>query len=583
MDYGWLWFAFILLSLSYWKQHLLEYILHIVCCDLLSFYYLCRTGNNKTCLQRKSDALWFAFILLSLSYWKQRFAKLPASTSGCDLLSFYYLCRTGNNRVQNTGLSHMLWFAFILLSLSYWKQLNVTSPICFARCDLLSFYYLCRTGNNRIDFSPALLPLWFAFILLSLSYWKQLSPSFRPSVAVVICFHFTIFVVLETTKRYLPEYMFRLWFAFILLSLSYWKQLARCGNGNTARCDLLSFYYLCRTGNNGGRPRHRIHPVVICFHFTIFVVLETTRRTAACRPASCDLLSFYYLCRTGNNYSVAVAFRVEVVICFHFTIFVVLETTQSEESPNPTLLWFAFILLSLSYWKQPGEERQADGSGCDLLSFYYLCRTGNNRSTRTPPRAWLWFAFILLSLSYWKQRMIDGMREAYSCDLLSFYYLCRTGNNFAIAEREALLVVICFHFTIFVVLETTKTRRYNMENLLWFAFILLSLSYWKQLEELRVSIRGRCDLLSFYYLCRTGNNKYRRYKGIYKLWFAFILLSLSYWKQLIETIKEQIECCDLLSFYYLCRTGNNRIYIIYCISARYRDNRNTKNVVSDRM
>ena len=42
--------------------------------------------------------------------------------------------------------------------------------------------------------------------------------------------------------------------------------------------------------------------VVICFHFTIFVVLETTVR---------------HICTNG----------LLVVICFHFTIFVVLETT----------------------------------------------------------------------------------------------------------------------------------------------------------------------------------------------------------------------------------------------------------------
>ena len=41
------------------------------------------------------------------------------------------------------------------------------------------------------------------------------------------------------------------------------------------------------------------------------------------------------------------------------------------------------------------------------------------------------------------------------CDLLSFYYLCRTRNNFATRSKDVLAVVICFHFTIFVVLETT--------------------------------------------------------------------------------------------------------------------------------
>ena len=47
------------------------------------------------------------------------------------------------------------------------------------------------------------------------------------------------------------------------------QSFARC-------CDLLSFYYLCRTGNNPGGRRRTRWRVVICFHFTIFVVLETT-------------------------------------------------------------------------------------------------------------------------------------------------------------------------------------------------------------------------------------------------------------------------------------------------------------------
>ena len=74
--------------------------------------------------------------------------------------------------------------------------------------------------------------------------------------------------------------------------------------------------------------------VVICFHFTIFVVLETTIKEAWEKAACCDLLSFYYLCRTGNNLLWLVFTFVMVVICFHFTIFVVLETTEDVERPR---------------------------------------------------------------------------------------------------------------------------------------------------------------------------------------------------------------------------------------------------------
>ena len=144
----------------------------------------------------------------------------------------------------------------------------------------------------------------------------------------------------------------------------------------------------------------------------------------------------------------------------------------------------------------------------------------------------LWFAFILLSLSYWKQLLIIKTFIKSCCDLLSFYYLCRTGNNPTLFACKSFLVVICFHFTIFVVLETTIWTSVRRGRALWFAFILLSLSYWKQHRRARERLPEGCDLLSFYYLCRTGNNGKENTETPHMLWFAFILLSLSYWKQL---------------------------------------------------
>ena len=192
-----------------------------------------------------------------------------------------------------------------------------------------------------------------------------------------------------------------LWFAFILLSLSYWKQHNSVQASASFSCDLLSFYYLCRTGNNGKLGIYVFARVVICFHFTIFVVLETTNWVSKRYNRRCDLLSFYYLCRTGNNFNSRFNNSPGVVICFHFTIFVVLETTVPEVASYKITLWFAFILLSLSYWKQHVAGRALQSLGCDLLSFYYLCRTGNNHDI-----------------------------------------------------KDTIDVVICFHFTIFVVLET---------------------------------------------------------------------------------------------------------------------------------
>ena len=49
---------------------------------------------------------------------------------------------------------------------------------------------------------------------------------------------------------------------------------------------------------------------------------------------SCDLLSFYYLCRTRNNSLNLILWKKTVVICFHFTIFVVLGTTQDSQQQH---------------------------------------------------------------------------------------------------------------------------------------------------------------------------------------------------------------------------------------------------------
>ena len=197
----------------------------------------------------------------------------------------------------------------------------------------------------------------------------------------MICFHFTTFAVLETACLRIFLSLLALWFAFILLPLPYWKQLTFYGHFNRFRCDLLSFYYLCRTGNSNRRRWRRLPAVVICFHFTTFAVLETASRhswwwtiqlwfafillplpywkqlpfSSEFGEQSCDLLSFYYLCRTGNSTIILHSHSDTVVICFHFTTFAVLETALRPLKKVLKSLWFAFILLPLPYWKQRGR------------------------------------------------------------------------------------------------------------------------------------------------------------------------------------------------------------------------------------
>ena len=96
---------------------------------------------------------------------------------------------------------------------------------------------------------PIIQKLWFAFILVSLNHWKQLADFLFLHIVVVICFHFSIFEPLETAVDLASISDEVLWFAFILVSLNHWKQL------------LFVFY--------------PVKGVVICFHFSIFEPLET--------------------------------------------------------------------------------------------------------------------------------------------------------------------------------------------------------------------------------------------------------------------------------------------------------------------
>ena len=134
-----------------------------------------------------------------------------------------------------------------------------------------------------------------------------------------------------------------------------------------------------------------------------------------------------------------------VVICFQISIFESLKTASSKKSYYKYVLWFAFKLVSLSRWKQRIVEQ--------------------NRQSLS-----LWFAFKLVSLSRWKQRELDKVWWIH--------------------------VVICFQISIFESLKTAIRWRAGCLYQLWFAFKLVSLSRWKQQIFARSYADGRCDLLS---------------------------------------------------------------------------------------
>ena len=144
--------------------------------------------------------MWFAFKLISLSYWIQQLAILLNRYLCCDLLSNLYLCHIEYSPVVRSDRKEMLWFAFKLISLSYWIQLGGTISTILSSCDLLSNLYLCH-----IEYSPSLsfvscFKLWFAFKLISLSYWIQQGIILSLQNYVVICFQTYIFVILNTAS-----------------------------------------------------------------------------------------------------------------------------------------------------------------------------------------------------------------------------------------------------------------------------------------------------------------------------------------------------------------------------------------------
>ena len=158
------------------------------------------------------------------------------------------------------------------------------------------------------------------------------------------------------------------------------------------------------------------------------------------------------------------------MICFQISIFEPLETTQQNLSHVTLKLWFAFKLVSLNHWKQPTISFKCLGLVviCFQISIFEPLET--TYATIFRPRSTLWFAFKLVSLNHWKQRLIINI--LYSC------------------------VVICFQISIFEPLETTRWWAFSCQEWLWFAFKLVSLNHWKQRSGRMLLPAVSCDLLS---------------------------------------------------------------------------------------
>ena len=119
--------------------------------------------------------------------------------------------------------------------------------------------------------------------------------------------------------------------------------------------------------------------------------------------------------------------------------------------------------------------------------------------------------------------------------LMEKYYLCS-------------IVVICFHFSIFEPLETAKSFSLTKSKKLWFAFILVSLNHWKQL--IRTFIFPSFVVICFHFSIFEPLETAIIFcvHCARALWFAFILVSLNHWKQPLFILGSNGSCCDLLSF-----------------------------------
>ena len=126
-----------------------------------------------------------------------------------------------------------------------------------------------------------------------------------------------------------------------------------------------------RIGSNSFSNTHHIRLLLpnltIWWGNTKMVYVPTTYHIL---PSSCHFYaSSCYLWTIGNSAASCFIIVHIVVICFHFSIFEPLETAFPQPSCPAISLWFAFILVSLNHWKQRIASSFFPSSCCDLLSF----------------------------------------------------------------------------------------------------------------------------------------------------------------------------------------------------------------------
>ena len=289
------------------------------------------------------------------------------------------------------------------------------------------------------------------------------------------------------------------------------------------------------------------------------------------------MLSFLYLWTIKSIIWAVLISEFEVVNCFHFCIFELSKASAFQRRERELQLWIAFIFVSLNYQKHLPKNKAACLGGCELLSFLYLwtiksifgflichketvvncfhfCIFELSKASDCPFRPFscrLWIAFIFVSLNYQKHLQKNDVICFTCCELLSFLYLWTIKSIVVKNTSINFEVVNCFHFCIF---ELSKAS-----------------------VELRRHALGRCELLSFLYLWTIKSIKSSSLpdndtvvncfhfcifelskasinpwlKFIFRLWIAFIFVSLNYQKHRSHTTFSSDSSCELLSFLYL--------------------------------
>ena len=143
---------------------------------------------------------------------------------------------------------------------------------------------------------------------------------------------------------------------------------------------------------------------MICFQFSIFEPLDTTLPGAI--PGQMGLWFAFNLVSLNHWTQLLYAKRSgrDVVICFQFSIFEPLDTTLLKEKNENGMLWFAFNLVSLNHWTQPNNPKASNYNVVICFQFSIFEPLDTTEISAVDVTDGLWFAFNLVSLNHWTQR-----------------------------------------------------------------------------------------------------------------------------------------------------------------------------------